>query len=310
MEQGRANSSAKWQQHRRQLEVRTQDVLISQQRQFRLAQALREGNHARALEVLQAGASVDLPLMLEGPNAVPGVERFMDPLLDGMRSATLLGLFAATADEQAIKWLLSHGANPAQPFADNRDAAWICMMASNDTLHEVLMNLGCRPNLRLSTPPNTTRLQAATLLSRPAVVDTILARGGKPNATDKDGSTALHLNFKMDPYTHRDMEIARLLLASGANPNAEDLNGMPAAAFAHSEEAMSVLQGHELNASVRLAAEQIQAKREAELEAAVDQVPGEDGPTPDPAHDPADPGLPQIKAPPKKMKAKPIINRL
>lgn len=289
-----------WDRQRRAFEGRVENLLMSQQKVFRLAQALGRKDLEASSQLLEAGTAIDLPLQFEGDQSAPGADRFRPAPLAELSCATLLGIFAAQGDVMVFNWLLTNGANPAQVFADNRDAAWVSMLADQSEFHRRLMAAGAQPNLRLSDGSRRTRLMAATALSDPGFVEQILQYRGNAKAFDAQGRTPLHINLSMNPYTDRDMTIAELLLAAGASPNAEDLTGVPAHLLATEPAAKAVLEGHELTVKSDLALAAHLAQLEAEAAA---NVPDE--PEPTRVHDPSEPDLPQIKAKPKKFRPKP-----
>ncbi len=281
---------------RRSFEGRAEALLVAQQKIFRLAQALSSGDYDKAVKVLQTGVALDVPLQFEGPQSVPGADRFRPEVMKDLSCSTLLGIFVAQKQVAVFDWLLKQGANPAQVFADNRDAAWIAMLVDENNMHRRLLLAGARPNLIISDGSKTTRLMVATDKSEPVFVEQILQFKGNAAAYDARGRTALHINMAKSPYTSEDMLIAEMLLAAGANPNAEDLDGVPPHLLAIEPAAKSVLEGHELTvrAEVALAAK---IAMEQAMEAENEQKPS--------VRDPAEPDLPQIKNKPKKFRPKP-----
>lgn len=289
-----------WELRRRAFEGRSEALLMDQQRIFRLAQALSRKELAPAVSYLEAGVALDLPLVFEGAHAAPGADRFRPEALQEMPTATLLAIFVAQGDLMVCNWLLQHGADPSQVFADNRDAAWAAMLSGQEDLHGRLLAMGASSNLRLSDGSGRTRLMAATALSNATLVEQILQRRGNAKAYDARGRTALHLNMEMSPYTDQDMRIGEMLLAAGASPNAEDLAGVPPHLLATEPAARSVLEGHELTvkSDAALAAHlaEIEAQRELEADTDAPSVPGVD---------PAEPDIPQIQRKPQKFRPKP-----
>jgi hypothetical protein len=285
-----------WNMQRKAFEGRAEDILLDQQKLFRLAQALSKHDFDLSRRALQGGAAIDLPLWFDdqSPGAVPGASRWRPEALAKLPCATMLAIFAVRGDHESVDWLLRAGANPQQVFADNRDAAWLTMASSQVHFHGLLLGSGALPNLRISDGSRTTRLMAAVGLSNPTMVDHILARRADPNAYDVQGRTPLHVNFSMSPYTPNDMSIAEMLLAAGANPNAEDLSGMPPHLLATEDSARAVLSGHELRITTEMEMARLRAAAEAELQAN----------TP-PVADPADPDTPQIQRKPVQFKPKP-----
>lgn len=269
-------SIAEWERHRSSFEGRTEEVRAIQQRLFRLFQALSRRLWLDAEKLVDTGMSLDIPFLLSEDQGVPQAAQWRPVGGEKLVSTTLLGWAAAAGDEEALIWLLKKGAEPTQTFSGNYDAAWLAMTQSHNDIHRLLMERGCAPGLRLNDAFRTTRLIAATDMSNVDAVRHILKRKVDTNAYDYKGRTALHYNFSKDPYTGEDMEIGRMLLDSKANPNMEDVDGIPPHLLNESVEAVSLLQGYELRASMEahLALEQ---SRQPVIEP---EVPGPDFPAP------------------------------
>lgn len=241
-------SSKEWTLHRTSFEGRAEEKRMAQNRLFRIFQALAKQDTATADKYVADGAALDMPLILDEKqsDAVPNAGLWRPAGGDALSSVTLLGWAAANGDRDALIWLLRRGAEPAQTFSGNRDAAWLAMEQGNDEIHKMLMERGCAPGLRLKDQLGTTRLIAAVDGSHVGPVRHILARKVNVDAIDTRGRTALHYNLGKDPYSDDDTEIGRLLLEVGANPNVEDLDGIPPHALNQSPQAVSLLQGQQL----------------------------------------------------------------
>jgi hypothetical protein len=237
-----------WSLRRSAFEGRAEELRMSQNRVFRVFQALAKQDTALADKYVADGAALDMPLILDETQAeaVPNAGIWRPVGGEGLSAITLLGWAAANGDKDAIVWLLRRGAEPAQTFSGNRDAAWLAMEQGNDEIHKLLMERGCAPGLRIKDAHNTTRLMAAVDGSHVGPVKHILARKANVNAIDARGRTALHYNLSKDPYSDDDTEIGRMLLDVGANPNVEDLDGIPPHVLNQSPAAVSLLQGQAL----------------------------------------------------------------
>lgn len=269
-------STSEWDRLRSSFEGRTQEIQVAQQALFRVFQAISRRLWLDADKWAGTGMSLDVPFLLSEEQGVPGAAQWRPVGGEKLVSTTLLGWAAASGDEEAITWLLRKGAEPSQTFSGNYDAAWLAMQQSHNDIHRILLDRGANPSLRLNNATRTTRLIAATDMSNVEAVRQILKRKINVNAYDYRGRTALHYNFDKNPYTGDDMEIGQLLLDSKSNPNMEDIDGIPPHLLNESPEAMSLLQGYELRATMEahLALEQ---SRQPVVEP---EVPGPEFPAP------------------------------
>ena len=237
-----------WSLRRSSFEGRAEEMRMAQNRLFRIFQALAKQDTALADKYVADGAALDMPLILDEamPESVPNAGLWRPAGGEGLTAITVLGWAAANGDKETLIWLLRRGAEPAQTFSGNRDAAWLAMSQGNDEIHKMLMERGCAPGLRIKDAHNTTRLMAAVDGSHVDAVKHILARKANVNAIDSRGRTALHYNLAKDPYSGDDADIGRMLLDVGANPNMEDLDGIPPHVLNQSPSAVSLLQGQAL----------------------------------------------------------------
>lgn len=261
----RSISQQEWSLRRDSFEGRTEEVRLNQQRLFRVFQALAKQDHAMGVKYLADGAPIDLPLILDDqdPKAIPNAGNWRPVGGEHLQSVTLLGWAAGNGDIDNVKWLLRHGAEPSQTFSGNIDAAWLAMEQGNDDIHRILIERGAAPSLRRKDEFSTTRLMAAVMGAHVNAVRHILTRLLDVNAVNKRGQTALHLNFAKDPYTDEDADIARMLLDKNANPNMEDLDGVPPHALNDSHQVASLLAGHELS---KVTPDVVQAKQRQQPE--------------------------------------------
>lgn len=249
-------------------EGRTEERRVAQQRLFRVFQALSRQDTAQADKYFADGVQLDVPFILDdsNPEAVPGAASWRPAGGEALNSVTLLGWAAAHGDFDSASWLLRHGAEASQTFSGNYDAAWLAMEQGQDEMHRMLMERGAAPGLRLKDAVGTTRLMAAVKLSNVAAVRHIVSRKVNVNTPDKNGRIALHYNLEKDPYGDDDAEIGRLLLDAGANPNAEDLDGIPPHVLTEAPVALSLLQGMELRKASMEAMIALEKKRQAEMQ--------------------------------------------
>lgn len=244
----RSISSKEWTLRREAFEGRLEEVRLNQQRLFRVFQALARQDTITADKFVADGAPLDVPLILDdkNPESIPNANNWRPVGGERLHSVTLLGWAAANGDFDTVKWLLRRGAEPAQTFSGNLDAAWLAMEQGNDDIHKFLMDRGCAPSLRVKDEFNSTRLMAAVMGTFIAPIRHILAKKVNVNAVDARGRTALHLNLAKDPYSEDDADVARMLLDANANPNIEDLDGIPPHALNQSPVVVGLLQGQEL----------------------------------------------------------------
>ena len=263
-------SNKEWARQRESFEGRKEEVRIIQQRLFRVFQALARQDMNTAEKYVADGVALDLPLLLDeaSPDSVPNASQWRPVEGGELTSITLLGWAAANGEKDVLLWLLRRGAEPSHTFSGNRDAAWLAMERGHDEIHKILMDRGAMPGLRIKDEATTSRLMAAARGGHLAAVRHVLSRNINVNAYDTRGRTALHYNLARDPYEDDDVEIGRLLLQSGANPNMEDADGIPPHALNESPMVVSLLQGHELAKSNHALAQ----KRQAEV-APEDPVP-------------------------------------
>lgn len=230
-------SLSEWKLTTRAAEGRDQWELEQEELLMRLIKAVESGETAKVDAELRAGAPLNLPLNGE---------------------VTALGLAASKNDVAMLRHLVNKGASVTTVFAGGKDAAWLAMEGHAKHAFELLMKMGARPSQRLLATRET-RLIGATDLSNVDVVRYLAHLKINLNDHDHEGRTALHHNLAKDPYGPEDLEIARILLARGCDPNEEDLKGIPAHALARTAEQRVVLEGHELSVVAEAALAQIHA---------------------------------------------------
>jgi len=128
-------------------------------------------------------------------------------------------MYAAQYDKRAAaKALLEHGAQIDIQAAKGWTALMIAVLKGHDIMVELLLKNGADPNLR--DTQGFTSLMRAVAEERGAVVVRLLdSKHTDVNAFDDRGITALHL-----AAANGQLEIARLLLAHGADGHLNDRN--------------------------------------------------------------------------------------
>ena len=213
-------------------------------------------------------------------------------------SISPLGLAASKNQIGMVRMLLDAGlASPGMAFGRGRDAAWIAMEHQAWDVYLMLMDRGVSVDLRLPGSRET-RLIEAVKRSSLAYVRDLLARRANVKAYDHEGRTPLHHNLAKTPYEGVDVDIGRLLIDYGGDPNVLDQRGLPAHALATSQAAEALLEKHRLMEITREMLQTRQQELEEKAEAELDLNPE--------PHDPYDPLTPQLHRQPRKPKARPI----
>lgn len=156
-----------------------------------------------------------------------------------------LGVAAAEGNIEIINILRENGAVLSIRFDGGRDAAWLAMDNYKYEAFDLLLNMGAKVNIRLRDTSET-RLIAAVRNSDLRSVKRLVDKGANVNDFDKERKTALHYNLAINPYEADDMEIGRILLYSGCNPNERDIDDVPAHEYAISDNAKTLIAGYEL----------------------------------------------------------------
>ncbi len=157
-------------------------------------------------------------------------------------------LFACcVAGVNDVTALLGAGANPNLANQMGLSPLWIAMQNDDPDLALVLLDFkttDASQKLNLDQPlgpfGNTVMMQAIAFLSSGAkaasFVGMLLSKGASVHAINKDRRTALFLAAAFDR-----MDVMRLLLERGADPNAKDANQNRPLHFAQSVDAVSLL---------------------------------------------------------------------
>jgi ankyrin repeat protein len=128
-----------------------------------------------------------------------------------------------------------------------------------DGIFDMLALSGISTSMRLTVKPNITILIGAVINKNVHVVRRLCQLGANPNTSDANWETPLHYNFKQNPYTKEDVEIARILLEEGADPLSENKRGFNVTALADNDIKSSLLEGYEISAVINQVIEQKQA---------------------------------------------------
>ncbi|QJW94512.1 ankyrin repeat domain-containing protein [Frigoriglobus tundricola] len=140
----------------------------------------------------------------------------------GWGSQTLLTEAVATGDVRMVELLIRHGAE-VNPHADPRAPIdWLplyrAVTAQRIDMVELLIRHGAKVNPYADSRKTLawTPLHAAVYARRRDIAVFLLQKGAKADAQDCDGSTALHMAVGIG-----DVEMVRVLLKHGANPNTQ-----------------------------------------------------------------------------------------
>jgi ankyrin repeat protein len=172
----------------------------------RLMWAARTGRVARVRELCAWGADVNARSTRAG--------------------ATALALASGADAADAVRELVARGAAVEAAQEDGRTSLLVaCDAGALGAVRELLAR-GVDANVEAATPDGKTCLMRAAAAGCAAVVAELLVRGAKPDATSRDGSTALHFCCTDDDYVGRlSVSCVRALVAAGADVNAQDASG-------------------------------------------------------------------------------------
>lgn len=179
----------------------------------RLYDALKDGDTNHLQQYLSFGGEIDRPVRLAG---------------DRIESAPLIDVAVEYGQTNVLGFLLRRGANPNRKdsggdtplvWAVGRSQAGVAHDARLETVRALIM-AGADPNLKSGAQSGWTPLIWAAELGEPEMVKALLASGARVDATNDEGLTAL--NFAANA------EVARLLIAAGANPTAQAGGETPA----------------------------------------------------------------------------------
>jgi ankyrin repeat protein len=136
---------------------------------------------------------------------------------------------AATGQTDRIRLLISANAGLVNTFsADGFTPLGLAVFFGHRDATEVLLSAGAEVNLASRESMKVTPLQSAAAGRRPEIARILIAHGANVNASQPDmGFTALH-----EAASNGDIEFAKLLLDHGANINAKTSDGKTPLAFA------------------------------------------------------------------------------
>lgn len=187
-------------------------AIVYRDRRPRIYFAAEDGDTNSIFLYLASGSNVNVNI-----NCYPFSDRFL--------CAPLLDVALQNGQIETVALLLKRGANPNQPDSrGDTPLMWAIGRIKNEVPHErrtqvlkMLLNAGAAPNMAAQSQYAYTPLIEAASLGQTDMVRVLLERGAVVNATNKVGQTGLHLAGNA--------EVAKLLLAAGANLSARDANG-------------------------------------------------------------------------------------
>ena len=195
--------------------------------------AVTQGNVAQVKAMLSDQPSLAQAKDERGVSAVLKAAYYgkKDVLAALLASGTELNLFeaAATGETARVRLLVSADAKLVNTFSsDGFTALGLAVFFGNRDAVEALLNAGADVNLASRESMKVTPLQSAAAGRRLEIARILIARGANVNVTQPDiGFTALH-----EAASNGDIDFARLLLDHGSNINAKMTDGKTPLAFA------------------------------------------------------------------------------
>jgi ankyrin repeat protein len=126
-----------------------------------------------------------------------------------------------------VRLLLARGADVNALATNGAGALARAVVAGNETMVRLLLDAGADPKGGVLAPANTAPLWAAVALKQRSLVALLISRGADVNT----GNSVIGTPFTI-AVTGGDVEIARLLLEAGADPNRPSLVNLPLLAVA------------------------------------------------------------------------------
>lgn len=176
------------------------------------------------------------------------IERGCSPNMSlGQKTASMVA--AECGSMNTLRLLASTGANLGAQDEKGRDAVfWAVQTRANDIV-DFLLARG--PRLKRLFNDNSTALIEAAKGSYVHGVRALVAyEPAWVDLYDRMGRTALWHVLSKTTLTDADNEIARILMGAGANPDMGDLEGVSAREASQSENAKSLIERHDLEASI------------------------------------------------------------
>jgi ankyrin repeat protein len=193
------------------------------------------------------------------------IERGCSPNMAlGHKTAAMVA--AECAAINALRLLVSTGANLGAQDEQGRDALFFAIGTRADEAVDFLLESGSR--LKRLFNDNSTALIEAAKGSYVHGVRALVAHEKKwVNLYDRMGRTALWHVLSKEHLTDADNEIARILMGAGANPDMADIDGVTAREASTSEVAQSLVERHDIEASVEPDGPQVDPGPEADAPA-------------------------------------------
>jgi ankyrin repeat protein len=140
-------------------------------------------------------------------------------------TAPMLCVAIQNGKDDMVRFLLSKKANPDQEADRFTPLMWAIGLSTAPEekrieILRILLNANANPNLCSTAEAESTPLEFAAVFGDMEAARVLLAAGAKVDGTDNDGQTPIH-------YAET-AEMARLLIAAGANPTNREAGETPA----------------------------------------------------------------------------------
>lgn len=145
--------------------------------------------------------------------------------------------YAALGDVEGLRTALAtEDGLVTRHSADGFTALHYACFFGGPEVTKLLLEHGAEPNAPAENPSHVRPLHSAAAARDAASAALLLAAGADPDAQQAGGYTALHAAAQ-----HDDEELAAALLRAGADPSVRDEKGADAAAMARAAESVAVL---------------------------------------------------------------------